>query len=104
MDIKMKNLSFIALMMLACLSHKVQGETICMRECPSQCMKRNTEAQEIECYFFCVLNCEQCPDSPGGCPPDEETKKKLAKAHLNGMEQALSQGHEAGGRRKLKNY
>ncbi|KAJ0485285.1 hypothetical protein HanHA89_Chr14g0566501 [Helianthus annuus] len=35
-----------------------------------QCMKQNTEAQEIECYFFCVLNCEKCPDSPTGCPPE----------------------------------
>ncbi|KAI3794843.1 hypothetical protein L1987_37483 [Smallanthus sonchifolius] len=61
-----------------------------MRECPSQCMKHNSEAQDIECYFFCVLNCEKCPNSPTGCPPgDEETTKKLAEANMNGMEQIL---------------
>ncbi|KAI3518676.1 hypothetical protein L1887_07483 [Cichorium endivia] len=100
----MKDITFIALIMLACLSFKAQGETLCMRECPSQCMKRNTEAQEIECYFFCVLNCQQCPDSPNGCTPDEETKKKLEQANLNGMEEALSTAHGTGGTRKLKNY
>ena len=102
----MKSITCIAMLMLACLSHKAYAETICMRECPSQCMKHNSEAQEIECYFFCILNCQQCPDSATGCPPDEETKKKLAQANLNGMEQALSKGQGTGGAptRKLKNY
>ena len=67
----MKTISFLALnlIMLACLNKAAEAETICMRDCPGLCMKHNTEAQEIECYFFCVLNCERCPNSPEGCPP-----------------------------------
>ncbi|KAK1411033.1 hypothetical protein QVD17_37577 [Tagetes erecta] len=85
----MKTLSCLVLIMLVCLSQKARADTLCMRECPSQCMKHNTEAQDIECYFFCVLNCEKCPNSPTGCPPDEETTKKLAEADMNGMVQLL---------------